>query len=280
MGDNPAVSGSGADPWSVLGLPGTATVAQAERAWRRLARRHHPDAVGGSSEAQAAAAEHMARLNAAIAAIRADAPSARDGDGWWHGAPPDDGHDWFGFPLRDDAADASDGPGAGPGAAGPPDDAERVEGATPPPPVPAACPACDAPVADLEDLRTHLRDAHGIGEGRRRPVVRVLDGLGALAWRVPVPFALLLAALSGLAAGLWLHDVVDPDDPLWPIVSPDGGMEELWLLPWVAFPTVVVGVVLWVLVDRHRHRLELTERLRRRAAARRTARPGRRGPGG
>ena len=34
------------DPWAALGLPGTATVAEAERAYRRLAKHHHPDAAG------------------------------------------------------------------------------------------------------------------------------------------------------------------------------------------------------------------------------------------
>jgi hypothetical protein len=52
------------DPFGLLGLPVDSTVADVQRARRRLAKEHHPD-VGGDEE-------HMRRLNAAVAAALAD----------------------------------------------------------------------------------------------------------------------------------------------------------------------------------------------------------------
>ena len=59
-----------ADAWHALGLPPTASVAEAERAYRRLAKHHHPDRVGDDPAARQRAAHRMASLNAAIAAVR------------------------------------------------------------------------------------------------------------------------------------------------------------------------------------------------------------------
>ena len=69
------------DPWAALGLPGTATVAEAERAYRRLAKHHHPDAAGDDPARRADAEQRMVELNAAIAAVRAGSPAAAAGPG-------------------------------------------------------------------------------------------------------------------------------------------------------------------------------------------------------
>jgi DnaJ domain len=61
------------DPYAVLGLHPDATVAERTAAYRRLAKRHHPDRAGG-----AAAAARMAEINAAYDTLRAAArPQAR-----------------------------------------------------------------------------------------------------------------------------------------------------------------------------------------------------------
>ncbi len=61
------------DPYAVLGLPPGATAAELTAAYRRLAKRHHPDRGGG-----AAAAARMADINAAYDTLRAAArPQAR-----------------------------------------------------------------------------------------------------------------------------------------------------------------------------------------------------------
>ena len=55
---NPAVEAS-----EVLGVARSATAAEVRKAHRDLARQNHPDKVGGSPEAQAAAEEKMQKLN-------------------------------------------------------------------------------------------------------------------------------------------------------------------------------------------------------------------------
>ena len=47
----------------VLGVARSATAAEVRKAHRDLARQNHPDKVGGSPEAQAAAEEKMQKLN-------------------------------------------------------------------------------------------------------------------------------------------------------------------------------------------------------------------------
>jgi DnaJ domain len=54
------------DPYAVLGLKPDATAAELTAAYRRLAKRHHPDRGGG-----AAAAARMAEINAAYDTLRA-----------------------------------------------------------------------------------------------------------------------------------------------------------------------------------------------------------------
>lgn len=53
------------DPYAVLGVPSDASAATIKARWRRLAREHHPDLVGGDAEASAQATRRMARINAA-----------------------------------------------------------------------------------------------------------------------------------------------------------------------------------------------------------------------
>ena len=55
------------DPYRVLGIPPTAKDEEIAAAYRRLARKYHPDLNGGSAEAEA----KMKELNAAHEAIRA-----------------------------------------------------------------------------------------------------------------------------------------------------------------------------------------------------------------
>jgi len=64
------------DPWTVLGLPAGASLAQARAARRRLAKRLHPDLYSGDSrEERAARSAQMIMVNRALADISA-APSA------------------------------------------------------------------------------------------------------------------------------------------------------------------------------------------------------------
>jgi len=88
------------DPYELLGVPPSASIDEAEAAYHRLLRVHHPDLHHGGSDEQKAAAEARTRaLNAAIGRIRAgdghasgatehgasghgDAASGATG-GWW-----------------------------------------------------------------------------------------------------------------------------------------------------------------------------------------------------
>jgi curved DNA-binding protein CbpA len=53
------------DPYAVLGVSIDASAVAIKARWRRLAREHHPDLVGGDSEAAVQATRRMARINAA-----------------------------------------------------------------------------------------------------------------------------------------------------------------------------------------------------------------------
>jgi curved DNA-binding protein CbpA len=53
------------DPYAVLGVSVDASATTIKARWRRLAREHHPDLVGGGSEAAVQATRRMARINAA-----------------------------------------------------------------------------------------------------------------------------------------------------------------------------------------------------------------------
>jgi len=53
------------DPYAVLGVGSDASAATIKARWRRLAREHHPDLVGGDADASVQATRRMARINAA-----------------------------------------------------------------------------------------------------------------------------------------------------------------------------------------------------------------------
>jgi curved DNA-binding protein CbpA len=53
------------DPYAVLGVSVDASATAIKARWRRLAREHHPDLVGGDSDASVQATRRMARINAA-----------------------------------------------------------------------------------------------------------------------------------------------------------------------------------------------------------------------
>ncbi len=53
------------DPYAALGVAADASAATIKARWRRLAREHHPDLVGGDQEASVQATRRMARINAA-----------------------------------------------------------------------------------------------------------------------------------------------------------------------------------------------------------------------
>jgi hypothetical protein len=76
-------------PFEVLGVPATASVEEAEAAYRQLLRECHPDRHAQAGPGQIAWAEaHTRQLNAAISEIRAHGPHAATGG------------DWFGNPSR------------------------------------------------------------------------------------------------------------------------------------------------------------------------------------
>jgi hypothetical protein len=70
------------DPHEVLGIEPGANPAQVKAAWRRLARKHHPDLTGDNPEASRVATRQMAEINDAYAALtrpgRADRPWGED----------------------------------------------------------------------------------------------------------------------------------------------------------------------------------------------------------
>ena len=57
------------DPHVVLGIDPGATPTQVKAAWRRLARKHHPDLTGDDPEASRIATRQMAEINDAYAAL-------------------------------------------------------------------------------------------------------------------------------------------------------------------------------------------------------------------
>jgi len=64
---------SGGDPYTILGVPPTATVAEIREAYRRLARRYHPDRNPGRPYVW----KRMARINVAYEALADARPGAR-----------------------------------------------------------------------------------------------------------------------------------------------------------------------------------------------------------
>src|SRR6266511_3752858 len=53
------------DPYAVLGVSLDASATTIKARWRRLAREHHPDLVGGDPDTSVQATRRMARINAA-----------------------------------------------------------------------------------------------------------------------------------------------------------------------------------------------------------------------
>jgi hypothetical protein len=163
------------NPYATLGLSPDAGLDDAETAYHRLIRVHHPDLHQGAGAAQIAAAEQRTReCNEAIDAIRAgwrepapaapppgpassasqttgptgpsgaSGPIGPDWPGWpgWSGADP---HGWA------DPRGWAGGPGVGaPGWQDPMPHART------------SCPLCGAPFGRLEDLVQHARLAHQV----------------------------------------------------------------------------------------------------------------------
>jgi hypothetical protein len=65
------------DPHVVLGIDPGATPIQIKAAWRRLARKHHPDLTGDDPEASRVATRQMAEINDAYAALTRPGASGR-----------------------------------------------------------------------------------------------------------------------------------------------------------------------------------------------------------
>jgi hypothetical protein len=91
------------EPHIVLGVEPTAPAAQIKAAWRKLARRHHPDLTGDDPEASRVATRLMAEINEAYASM------TRPGYAAAHRAPGSAG-----------AAGATSGAAAAPRRGGPP----------------------------------------------------------------------------------------------------------------------------------------------------------------
>ena len=69
------------DPHDVLGVPEGADPTAIKAAWRRLARRNHPDLTGDDPAASRAATRRMAEINDAYAALTREPARRRDGTG-------------------------------------------------------------------------------------------------------------------------------------------------------------------------------------------------------
>ncbi len=66
------------DPYSVLGVPRTATDDEIKKAWRELARKYHPDNYAGTDLADVAE-EKMKEINEAYEAVQAERKGGRPG---------------------------------------------------------------------------------------------------------------------------------------------------------------------------------------------------------
>lgn len=78
---------SRAEWYRVLGVTPGATPEQLKRAYRRLAKRWHPDLVANDPAARRVAEERMKRLNAAYGALRSPGASRQEGSGPSRGGP-------------------------------------------------------------------------------------------------------------------------------------------------------------------------------------------------
>ena len=100
------------DPYAVLGVSADASATTIKARWRRLAREHHPDLVGGDSDAAVQATRRMARINAAYELL--SEPERRES---WD---RDHGRASRGTAPRRQGSDGSrEAPGAGSGAGAP-----------------------------------------------------------------------------------------------------------------------------------------------------------------
>jgi curved DNA-binding protein CbpA len=92
------------DPYATLGVAADAPPATIKARWRRLARQHHPDLVGGDPEASKDATRRMARINAAYELL--SEPERREA---WDRARGRPAGAWAGAARRASGADAGGG---------------------------------------------------------------------------------------------------------------------------------------------------------------------------
>jgi hypothetical protein len=166
------------DAYEVLGLPPTASLDEAERAYRRLARCHHPDLHHAEGPDAVAAAEARTRLlNAAIGDLR----RAVEGRVDLCDRPP--GH-----------AGSTTGPGSS-AEAGTPFGASLFADE-----VSVTCPRCGQWFTDAPAYVTHLstHDAHHRRRFHRRRFLRPRPPVWPLWW--VVPFNVLAAVAVTLTA--------------------------------------------------------------------------------
>jgi curved DNA-binding protein CbpA len=92
------------EPHVVLGVEPTASPAQIKAAWRKLARRHHPDLIGDDPEASRIATRQMAEINEAYASM------TRAGYAAGHAGRTTDGTDGAGTAYDETAPKRRGGP--------------------------------------------------------------------------------------------------------------------------------------------------------------------------
>jgi hypothetical protein len=182
------------NPHKVLGLPPSATLGDAEDAYRRLLRQYHPDLHQHDGADVLANAEQQTRaLNAAIRQLRAGRPTRVTAA---PGAAPSDG------PGAGDRGGAADGPAWDPFDAAPWDTAGPV--ADDPPAV--ACPLCGEWFSTAPSLKAHLIRHHELRLDRRRRSRRSPRRRPSLPVWVLVPMNAMTALVVAAAADSLSHD--------------------------------------------------------------------------
>jgi len=97
------------DPHDILGIEPGATPTEIKAAWRKLARKHHPDLIGDDPAASRVATRRMAEINEAYAALARDGGAAAGGQrstgaasdaGAWAPEPGEQGSARRGGPPR------------------------------------------------------------------------------------------------------------------------------------------------------------------------------------